>query len=443
MAGMAAVLRSVLVLPLLLAGCGSDDDGGSSGLRAAPVSGPVTGVVDGELPLAARPMVGWQAARAGAVHESALLRCLVGEAAGRCRLADLPLLGAGGTAPTREEVMGRVVVSAPWMGRRFERVLDELPSDLLHLMRGVTGIVVGGDVRPSHYRIDSGAIYLDAGDFWLTAGERNDVAAGDDPRTDFGNELASVWLWRYTLDGRRVARPSAVAPRGFADVRLRIYSVLVHELVHANDYFDPRRSLVLEQGLRVAEAALSSELPSDRLAAALGLGSYRLQRLAEVSFLGRRASAEERMLDAAGFAFEFGNDFANDYYAYATLREDLAMLVEELIMRQYFGLRRDIAVTPQPEDARLCSDYVVGWGVRDRIAEPAVARRALFAARLVAPDLLEVLEEIDEAPLPRPLPVGVDWCSGLELIDGGVVPGAAGTRVFDPAARLPYHVIGR
>ena len=95
--------------------------------------------------------------------------------------------------------MDRVLVSHDWMGRNFEDLLlaNQDKTDLLRLFNGVTAIVIGAHVRPSFYYALTGAIYLDADNFWLTADERDVIDEAPDFRSAFDRDLQYSGVWRY------------------------------------------------------------------------------------------------------------------------------------------------------------------------------------------------------------------------------------------------------
>ena len=71
-------------------------------------------------------------------------------------------------------------------------------ADILRLFNGVTAIVIGAQVRPSFYYALTGAIYLDADNFWLTAAQRDVINEAPDFRSEFDRDLMYSGVWRYT-----------------------------------------------------------------------------------------------------------------------------------------------------------------------------------------------------------------------------------------------------
>ncbi len=126
-----------------------------------------------------------------------------------CPLSTLPFLHqtTAGAVPTVDQIMDRVVVSHDWMGETFEQLLrTQASQDMLRLFNGVTAIVIGAQVRPSFYYALTGAIYLDAENFWLTAAQRDVINEAPDFRSDFDRDLMYSGVWRYTQNNQNIFR---------------------------------------------------------------------------------------------------------------------------------------------------------------------------------------------------------------------------------------------
>jgi hypothetical protein len=340
-----------------------------------------------------------------------------------CTLTDLPLLGMEPAAPDIESdiesIMHRLVVSHDWMGQNFEAALAVLPEEILQLMSGVTAIVIDDDIRPSYYSSLRGAIYLDAAYLWLTNEEKATVTTKEDYRSHFADELAFRSLARYVKDDD-YAYPyyplDGSEERMISDIRYPLAKVLLHELAHANDFFPPAAIGSLDPNLTLVEASqtLSDDRISEQLTAWSPLTSETMLVLARVMFRGESATDEQKALSAAEVGQEFEADVANDDYAHNTIREDLAMLFSEAMMKYYFDIDRDIAYTPNPTDGTGCSAYIVEWGNRNRIGDPEVKVRAQFVVSALLPegdfDLF-----FQDLALPTPMQEGLDWCSNLQL----------------------------
>lgn len=340
-----------------------------------------------------------------------------------CTLATLPLLSKESTTLTVNNIMDRVVVSHPWMGDRFKEFLtnSDANNDFKNLLRATTAIVISYDIRPSFYWAATGAIYLDAGNFWLTPDERDTINEAPDYRSDFGSELQFVMPWRYVKDNdyadsyfsaeQRVTRSTT---EGF----YRLASLLYHELAHANDFFPSTEWFSHDDDTRILDAALSPSFESDGLAVALPLQSSEMRSLAQVSFSGESATATEQAYSASDIEAFFSPDFASGYYAYSSEREDYALLFEELMMQARFRVFRDVAITNLPTgDDISATDYIVTWGQRGRIGEERIKPRVAYSATRVLAEF-DSIEALTQIPTPIPMIAGDNWLDNLTISPG-------------------------
>lgn len=333
-----------------------------------------------------------------------------------CTLQTLPPLGWDGSAPDKQAVLERLVVSHAWMGQRFAEVLDELPNDILALFSSVTAIVIASDVRPSYYWQRTGAIYLDPAMLWLTVDEKRVIDPAPDFRSDFGNALQFRVYWRYVKDNQYAWYSYSLednSERRLADIIPAVARLLFHELAHAADFMPvdemPNLDVRLTMQAAVDNIYNRGRQPSQELTAMLPLQSELMSDLARVSFAGRDPNEMEQQLQPGDVSAEFFPDVASDDYSYFTRYEDLAMLFEETMMGMHFAIDRDVAVVFAPSPGE---DAVIDSGQRRRISEERVAQRiSLIGSRL--------LPEVDfnsyfaNADTPEPLPSGVGWFASL------------------------------
>ncbi len=204
--------------------------------------------------------------------------------------------------------MDRVVVSHDWMGEVFEQFLTtQANDDLKRLFNGVTAIVIGAHVRPSFYYALTGAIYLDADNFWLTAEQRDVIDETPDFRSDFDRDLNYSGVWRYTQNNlsifvnfpatSRIARTQSylLAEAGW---------LLYHELAHASDFLPPSERSRLNDNLgltawgfieplftsaRLPSAVLSTDVP-----ASIGRDARRWRRSSSSARLPRPSRSRTR-----------------------------------------------------------------------------------------------------------------------------------------------------
>ena len=415
---------------ILLVSCGGGGGSSSSSPPATTPSTPTPPTPASEPP--PEPSLGEQTANIQPVVQSsgsqALMNCLVAVAEGACTFENVPLIGMETSDPTIDDVMSRVIVSHEWMGTRFREILERMPSEVLLLMRGLTGVVISYDIRPSFYTTQTGAMYLDPDRMWLTEEERAVIDETPDFRGEFARKLNFIMLWRY-VDGNTDIR---AFDRDLDSISLRTAALLFHELAHANDFFPPSSLESVSRTIPISSAANSQ--PSSRLSNDLPLGSSVMRSLAQVSFSPNdvQPSAEEAALTSQDVVAEFPTDNANDYYNYFTQFEDLAMAFEEAMMFVSYGISRDVAVTNFP-DSNSCADYVVAWGQRNRISDPAVQARSMPAVSQLLPERAAAIEDaLASMPAATQMTPGVNWCDNINLSSnpsGLSLPGKAAEAV--------------
>jgi hypothetical protein len=375
-----------------------------------------------------------------------------GAGANLCPLSRLPFLHqtTGGAVPTVSQIMDRVVVSHDWMGEVFEQFLTtQANDDLKRLFNGVTAIVIGAHVRPSFYYALTGAIYLDADNFWLTAEQRDVIDETPDFRSDFDRELNYSGVWRYTQNNlsifvnfpatSRIARTQSylLAEAGW---------LLYHELAHASDFLPPSERSRLNDNLSLTAWGFieplftSARLPSAVLSRTSPLQSAEMSALAQVKFFGATPTAVQKLYTPLQVASFFAPDGANDEYNYATIREDLAMLFEEFMMFRNSPdpaarWRRDVAITDKITDATTSASLIVRWGQRGRIGDARVRPRAQLVVGALAPWV--PLSEVLNLPSPIPMRPGESWAGNL-VLPAPPSSGLASTQ----AVRAPFEPEG-
>lgn len=341
-----------------------------------------------------------------------------------CTLEKLPLIAKevqnSTNTPNIDTIMDRVVVSHQWMGDRFKEFLinNDPYNDIKNLLRATTAIVISYDIRPSFSWWATGAIYLDANNFWLTAQERDTINEAPDRRADFGNDLQFVMPWRYVKDNDYASAhiPTFVRVNRTTSAGLyRLTSLMYHELAHANDFFPSTEWYIHSSQTRILDAALNSNFESDKLSLALSLQSQTMRNLAQVSFWGQTANNTQKSYLPIDIESFFKPDAATDYYAYSSLFEDYAMLFEELMMQERFNVFRDVAITNQPTGDNVSAlDYIVTWGQRGRIGEENIKPRVLFSASRILPEF-DSATAINNIPAPIAMTVGKNWIENLVI----------------------------
>lgn len=404
-------LFTPVLLSMALLACG----GGGGGSSASPAAG---GGSDEPVEADLNDVVVYESA---SPYRSVLKGCALAELVSEaCRLSDLPLMSEEGSSLSVDDIMDRVLVSHEWMGLRFRQVLDTMPDEVLQLFSALTVIVIDSDIRPSYYLAGISAMYLDPAYLWLSNSEKAVINTAPDYRSEFDDELSFTSLARY-VDGSDYAWEfyslEDNETRTIADIRLPLAELLLHELMHANDYFPPDEAPFISQNQTVYDAfeALQPYRISDLLNTSQPLTSQVWLDLAAVMYLGETANSQQRSLTALQVGEELESDGASDDYGYTTLREDAAMLFAEAMMKYLFDVDRDVGYTNVPVvDDPFCDDYIVAWGMRGRIADSNVRDRAEFVVSAVYPSENFSLFFQSLTP-PLFMRAGDDWCDNLFL----------------------------
>ena len=358
-------------------------------------------------------------------YASTLKRCVgIGLPESACFLGSLPMIGMDTSDPSDMDILEHVVVSHDWMGDRFAELLPRLPEDVKLLLRSVTAVVIDGDIRPSHYWGITGAIYLDPEGLWLTNAEKATISKQSDFRSGFGSDLEFVHLARYVKDNDWAFEFFSLEgneQRALEDILSPFARLLFHELAHANDFAPATFVGLFDREDTVAEAlvSLEAEWLSNKLYESSPLTSLILQDLAQVSFFGDDPSEAERTIEASTVGELMQSDAANHYYAYSNQREDLAMLFEAVMMKYHYDAELDTGFAIAPEQPQRCSDFVMGWGQRNRIGNSMVKPRSQQVTSGVLPEreMEQFFAQLDPEQSMRS---GEDWCENLVLGDSNI-----------------------
>jgi len=139
--------------------------------------------------------------------------------------------------------------------------------------------------------------------------------------------------------------------------------------------------------------------------------------LGQVSFLGNDASADQMVFTPDFLGSEMAGDGAARYYGYSTQREDLATLFATSMMKLDFGIDVYVAFVSKPTDLQnyTCDELVVGWGQRNRIADPNVRPRAKWVLEKIYGQSAELdtffASNIGNLELMQP---GLSWCTNRD-----------------------------
>ena len=361
-----------------------------------------------------------QAYRPNSPYAAALEACVYNnELTSSCTFAQLPLIGQQTESPTIDDILDRTYVSHPWMGEAFEQFLQTSDSseDLLQMLRATSAVVISYDIRPSFYWAVTGAIYLDANNFWRSPEERDTINTQPDYRSGFGSDLDFSIFWRYVKEGEYYypqtgLAASTRATRTQQGVDAALTWLMYHELAHANDFFDYTTWSTLSNSNTPLNYVNNNTPLSTGLENTLPLTSSQLHALAQVRYGGDAANSTQRAYSAAQVANWFANDGAVTFYSYYTEREDFANLVERFMMLYRMGASADVGIFSG--DAVDDGSYNVTWGQRDRINDDNLQLRVDYAVSRVLP-LLDIPAIQAAMPKPTLFPDGSTWFNTVNL----------------------------
>ncbi|WP_426357833.1 hypothetical protein ACPUVO_15460 [Pseudocolwellia sp. HL-MZ19] len=336
-----------------------------------------------------------------------------------CTLNTLPLIAHDTTSPTVDDIMDRVVVSHAWMGDRFKEFLTayDTNNDLKNMLRATTGIVISYDVRPSFYWAATGAIYLDANNFWLSVDERDTLNEAPDFRAEFGSDLQFDIPWRYVRNNDYLSTYISEETRRSRDSEEGVYSIislLYHELAHANDYFPKSYWFNIDKSQKIIDA-IPNTIQSEWLSHTYPLYGSEMRSLASVSFHGDSATALEKSYIPSDVTALFSVESAPQFYNYSSINEDYAMLFDGFMMKARYDIDRDVAITNYVGAGGYASDYIVDWGQRGRIGEENIKPRIAFVVERVLPEFDDYQTVIDNLPEPIQMESGKSWVDNLDI----------------------------
>jgi hypothetical protein len=370
-------LIALILTPLLLIGCGG---GGSDN---APSNNTGGGGVPTTDPAVLTSYI------SSTDYSASIVGCIADD--GACTLETLPLVGMVNDAPTVDQIMNQLVVSHSWMGVRFREMLSIMPAEMLLLFRAVTAVVISSDIRPSHYRPGTGAIYLDPALLWQTNQEKATIGQDPDFRSNFGKDLQFIRVWRFVIGGENAWQSYSLtgnAVRTLNDTKVAFSWLLYHELAHANDCASPQNWASFDQ-TQTFGANSSAQMDAGTcvfqlLDTQMGLLSQTWLGLAQVFYQGADSNQGQRNMTAIEAGDAFAADHAHDAYSYSSQREDVAMAFEAAMMKKHFNADRDMAIIPQFTDFS-CDNAGIKWGQRGRMAVPEVLPRTQFVTERILP----------------------------------------------------------
>ncbi len=328
-----------------------------------------------------------------------------------CALSVVPMMGMEHEVLTVSDIMDRVGVSHDWMGDRLEEVLLSLPEETLQLFKPLTAIFITSDIRPAYYDSRRSEINLDPIYLWQSLAEKRTISQKEDYRSSFDDMLGFRVVRRYVINGQPAYLNPPLAgdeTREFEEMVMSAIRVLFHELAHANDIFSPP---ILPVDLDELETFIPTfsfdDLISLDLVDTHPLENDELNDLARVMFIGHDPTLEQIDFSSDEVGESFSQSGAADLYSFSTMFEDTAMLFEASLMKFYFDADYEIAFTSVPNDTNICSDYLIGWGQRNRLADENVRVRAEFITEALMPDV-DFGNFFDS--MEAPISLQGDWC---------------------------------
>lgn len=361
--------------------------------------------------------------RAGSPHAAVLKKCaLATEISETCTLETLPFIAQENANFTRADIMNRLLVTHDWMGQRFEALLNDAPEKMIPLFGSLTSISIGSTVRPSYYWAGTGGIRLDPAGLWLTVEEKANVSAEEDYRSGFGDEL-QFWFFETLRNGDQAAinyyRLDDDSERPYEDIQFPMYRLLYHELAHAVDYLPSESIPSLDASLNPAQALTVNQsfFLSPKMYNDMPLNSQVLDELSQVSFRGDPATDAQKTYESDFLGSEMGNDGATRYYGYYTQREDFATVFAVAMMKLDFNLDSYVGFVNKPAnlESYFCSELLVGWGQKNRLADALVQPRAKWALEQVYGQSTEFDEFFESnASQLQSMVAGVNWCENRD-----------------------------
>ena len=336
-----------------------------------------------------------------------------------CSLNTLPLLREEGNI-TKDKIKARLVVSHKWMGDRFLEMLDLLDDDIKQLLGAVTAIVIDDDIHPAFYTTQTGAIYIDPRYLWISEDEAKDIVQKDDFRAKYGSKLKFIPTWRYVKDGKIAIGYSDLKnpkPRTRDDIKLSLARLLYHELSHANDFANKDVVATADRDIPIVEALEMNKdkRVSAKLYKSMPLTESTLKHLGKVLYFGEEPTYDDKEIEASDVGSLFSTDSATNMYNYANEFEDLAMIFETAMMKYHYNIDMDIGFVINPKKPQSCNDYILSWGVRNRIAKSDVSNRANFILKSILPNSANWDEFTqNQIGTTSSLPTNVGWCESLD-----------------------------
>lgn len=363
---------------------------------------------------------------AGGPYPSELKDCASRDTNNACLLDELPMIYQDVKNPTVGDIMNRVLVTHDWMGLRFQQMLEQLPREALKAFAPVTHIIVGGNgTRTTEYDAYGNVLTIAPKALWLTADEKLAVFedTGGGSSTDEEDNFLFDFRFRYMKDDGYAMWTESLDTREYYQMYARFQTSLFYSLAFANNVSYAAVIDDLPTNISTVEvfddyyAGFANELYNQP---GVSSGSSILYQLNDAYYDDNVAPTE---LQSSYLPDYVGSVFADDgmpvFFSYRNYSAEMSRLLQLGMMSYFSDMYIDIAFTnPEPDFEVLgCDDARIGWGVRNRLANPAVATKTKFLMEQVFGQSANLdnffANEVGEE---LPLPVDAGWCDSIRLM---------------------------
>ncbi len=325
-------------------------------------------------------------------YSAMIKRCvLVTRPNDSCLMNEIPFLGMVSVTPSVDQIMDRVVVSQDWMGERFRQILSLAPSSLLVMFRYTSAIVIAGETERSYYWPVNAAIWVDPDYLWLTKAEKDTIALERQGKIDPNTGLDFNAVTLYSASGSSTdfslsAQSNYFNNRSFNEVFFASNQVLYHELAHAADFAPLPSFANMNYAASIFDAiyTIYGDRPSYEIQTIYPNTSSTLNKIALAFDPDRNTVITDNSIDVLQVANLFWRSGAISMYSHTTIEEDFANLVASTMLKYEYNFDTNVSFYTNPDSAiPNCSDFILKWGVRNRLANPVVAQRAKWAVSQV------------------------------------------------------------
>lgn len=320
-----------------------------------------------------------------------------------------------------DDVANRLVVSHDWMAESFVDALYEMNDQtLLNLFKAVNAVVISYELEGSFYHGYTASIYINPehlwrnSDEWYSLYQSTSDGEADEYELQFkpARRYVDATTGDYTTWSNSYNESSGYTSRSASQLAPRLYSLLAHELGHANDFLPPELlSTIDNSGTIYNDYILPNTLVSSDLNDIYPRNSELVAEAAGVYYSDDEITDELRYTTGADIGLEFASDGGSYFYSYKNGLEDLATLMEITMMYMKYDSVLDVAFyTVSDLENPTCDDLLIEWGQRNRLADSSVNERAVYVAeRLISEDYALEVAAITEQPIMMEANAG--WCS--------------------------------